>query len=60
MCAEAEITTIVSDLAPAAAPVYLSATPRSFERWAQQHAGQQGGEGEEEGGHEGNGKVAVR
>jgi hypothetical protein len=28
VCAEAEITTIVADAAPAAPPVYLSATPR--------------------------------
>ncbi|KAI8463094.1 MAG: hypothetical protein J3K34DRAFT_445306 [Monoraphidium minutum] len=66
-CAEAEITTIVSDCAPSAAPVYLSATPRSFEQWAEQHGKAGGGQAKEEADAEaaeangnGNGKVSVR
>ncbi|KIZ07524.1 hypothetical protein MNEG_0437 [Monoraphidium neglectum] len=55
VCAEAEITTIVADAAPAAPPVYLSATPRSFEKWAQQHQAPSG-----QGDAGSDSKVAVR
>jgi hypothetical protein len=56
VCAEADIVTIVSDTAPAPAPVYLSATPQSFQKWANQYgtgeAAAGGEDGEEEGGGE--------
>jgi hypothetical protein len=69
VCAEAEITTIVADSAPAVAPVYLSATPQSFQRWANSHPRQAAEEAaeataeeeeeEEEGKEEGR-KVSLR
>jgi hypothetical protein len=37
VCADAEIATIASDAAPAEPPVYLAATPQSFQRWAAKH-----------------------
>lgn len=63
VCAEAEIMAVVSDAAPATVPVYLSATPRSFEMWAQQHPGETPeaeDDAEEKSNSNGNGKVSVR